>query len=305
MRPALFAALVFLGCASAPSPAPSSSPDAIPLVFGWPEALVLDVQFSQTKQLGEQQPTPISMTYRQESLAQEDGLRKLASTALKVTLPEGEAGKAIEALPVPALVIDAKGDPVRVEDLDRLLNVLLTAQNAPEERKDELREVLLPAFESGLLDDWRTSIGYWRGRAYVPDEEQVHETTIVFSGEPIQMRVTSRMTPPRPCRESAPEQRCVRLTAHIVPLPGSREKVGEGIARMWRNAAPQGVPRFTTKDVEFSMSTELLAEPGTLIPWAFRRAKTMRAKLVFENGSEHDFSSVEQNDYTYSPSLPQ
>lgn len=300
MRLALSALLFLAACATSPSTPPRPAAQAS-LSFAWPEDLALRVRYERHRERDGEVVERGVATYLQRSLAQPAGERRLVVEGVEVSEDSSPTMKQMASLPMPTLVIDASGEPLRVEDVQKTVDLLVAQTGATGDKEQALRTLLGSSISAGVLDEWRSWIGNWRSKTLREGEPISESLSAPLPGgiETIRLELTSSLVGRSPCPVASARE-CVTL--HFISRPAAEDlpKVVEGLlSQAFAAAGLTGEQRPKIADAEVRSEVTLVAEPSSLIPHALERTRRTRIRFTLADGRELESAQLDTNRYTY------
>lgn len=311
--PAVLLTALLAACASAPKPPPTVIPytpagpvpeGPIALGFAWPEGLGAQVTYSTSRLVTGDDLESGESRYRMVVVGEGDVLKVVGQD---VELPPGEQQAAAAAGPmrVPTVVVSRSGDFLRVEGIEEALATVekaLEQQGETAERRARVLGILRAGMVEGAKDTWHVQVGAWRGVTL----EQGKPVTRPGSLAPpslanVVMPVTETLSYEGavPCAEGEAEKRCVRLTLQAKPVESELPGVTAAFLARMKEVGGEVAEDFTLDELRVETRTELITEPGTLIPHRVR--STRRTRFVLRVGTEPhgEQETREEVEYVY------
>ncbi|XXF79284.1 hypothetical protein P2318_05890 [Myxococcaceae bacterium GXIMD 01537] len=309
--PVVLAALLS-ACAGAPRPStlPTPAPAGpvpegpVSLRFAWPEGLAAQVTYSSSRLRTGEDAESGESRYRMGVEGAGEALKVVAGD---LELPEGQRPKPEEAaaVSIPTTVVSRGGAFLRVEGGDAMLarvDKLLEEQGQGGEQKERVLELLRTALVEGARETWYTQVAGWNGVTLEPGKPLTRQARLSPSSlANVEVPVTETLTYEGavPCADEETEKRCVRLRlqAAVVEsaLPGVKAAF---LARMKALAGDQN-PEPVLEELRVELLTELVTEPGSLIPHRVHTLRRTRVVFVVDKQEKTEDDQREDVEYRF------
>ncbi len=310
-RRACSLALAGLLTSCATSPAGGGSGDDVKLRFAWPDGLTVQVASASTVAQNEQPPEQSAIEYqlRLETKGEE---WRLISEPLK---PAGMAGMppAQEQTPATTLVLGPKGELLRVEGLEAIVQEMATqaeGQGMPKEQQEQILALVRDALEQASRSRWEALAGKWNGLSLKPGETIARKSQILvplFGSTAAALEHVS-LKERVPCTEGAAEKRCVRLVLDSSVDP---DELDQAMAELLRKVKSfmkanmglpdQSIPEMMVMKLRVDTTLEFIAEPETLVPHLQRTVTSSQVVLQEPEGELRNFESQSERLERFKP----
>jgi hypothetical protein len=277
----------------------------ITLGFGWREGLTAQVTYTTSSQRTGEPTESSESRYRMSVKAEGEVLKMVADNFQFDSEEEKALMEAAGPVRIPTTVVSREGVFLRIEgaeDILAKLDKLLESQGQTAEQKTLVLGMLRAVMVEGARATWHEQVGAWRGVTLELGKAVTRQGRL-FSGAlaNVDVPVTESLTYEGavPCTEGAPEKRCVRLTLRAKALESELPRVKARFLEKMK--ALTGGQEVDVAELEVEQLTELVTEPGTLVPHRLRSAR--RTRVVFladkEQRTEDDQRKEEEYVYVY------
>jgi hypothetical protein len=201
---------------------------------------------------------------------------------------------------VPDTVVSAKGDFLRIDGIDAMLERVAkfmgeTKGHSAEEQARILASMRTPVMQQVLQEacsaDWITWAGGWVGFDATPGSDTADVVRMPMMGASLEGAVTRRHLG---AVDEHPGH--VRLSAKMVAEgPEATAAFAEAMARLAKEAGGPPFPADQLEELRVETTMEVVTDPKTLLPLRAGRTKKMRVVMKGRPAREQ----VERHDYTF------
>jgi len=307
---AVLTTALLAACASAPKPPPAAGshmpagpvPEGpVALRFAWPEGLTAQVTYFTSRLRTDEEPESGESRYRMVVRGEGDALKVVSED---VELPPEAQAAASEPVNIPTVVVSRAGDFLRIEGTEAVfakVEKLLEQQGQTAEQKEQVLGILRAGLVEGAKETWHVQVAAWRGVTLEqgkPVTRQARMSPPALASVVVPVTETLSYEGAVPCAEGETEKRCVRLTFQARPVESELPGVKAAFLARVKALAMDGAPDYELDELQVENRTELVTEPGSLIPHRVRT--TRRTRVVFRADQERtEDDQREEVEYVY------
>lgn len=298
-------------CAGAPKPPPAAAPrppagpvpeGPISLGFAWPEGLTAQVTYSTSRLRTGDDAESGESRYRMVVKGEGDVL-KVVSQDVELPPEEQKAVAASEPVSIPTVVVSRRGDFLRIEGAEATLvkvEKVLEQQGQAAPQREQVLTILRDALVEGARETWHVQVAGWRGVTLEqgkPVTRQARLSPSALASVVVPVTETLSYEGAVPCAEGETEKRCVRLTFQARPVESELPGVKAAFLARVKALAGGEAPDYTLEELRVEHRTELVTEPGSLIPHHVRT--TRHTRVVFLAGKEERSEDDQREEVEY------
>ncbi len=304
-------AVLLSACATAPKPLPAPAPTPagpvpegpITLGFGWREGLSAQVAYTSSSLRTGEATESSESRYRMRVEGMGKALRVVSEDLQFDTQEDKELMAAAGPVNIPTVVVSREGEFQSIEGAEEVfarLEKLLDSQGQRSEQKTLVLGMLRTVMVEGARATWHQQVGAWRGLTLEPGKAVTRQGRLFSSAlANVEVPVTESLTYEGavPCAEGAAEKRCVRLTLHARAVES--ELPGVKAAFVERMTALSGGQGMDVAEVGVEQLTELVTEPGALVPHRLRNSRRTRVVFLVEKDQRTEDDQRHEEEYVY------
>jgi hypothetical protein len=203
------------------------------------------------------------------------------------------------------VVVNPSGDFLRVEGSEAVLakveKVLEQQGQAPEQREQVLA-ILRNAVVEGAKETWHVQVAGWRGVTLEkgkPVTRQARLSPAALASVVVPVTETLSYEGAVPCAEGETEKRCVRLTFQAKPVESELPGVKAAFLARVKALAGSEAPDYQLDELQVEHLTELVTEPGTLIPHRVRTTRRTRVVFLADKEERAEDDQREEVEYVF------
>lgn len=290
--------------AAVPTPAGPVPEGPISPRFAWPVGLTAQVTYSTSRLRTGEDPESGESRYRMVVKGEGDAL-KVVSEDVELPPEEQKAVAAAEPVSIPTVVVNRGGDFLRVEGTEATLakvDKLMEQQGQPAEQRQQVLGILRDAVVEGARETWHVQVAGWRGVTLEkgkPVTRQARMSPPALASVVVPVTETLTYEGAVPCAEGETVARCVRLTFEAKPVESELPGVRAAFLGRVKALAGAEAPDYQLDELRVEHRTELVTEPGSLIPHRVRTTRHTRVVFVEDKEKRAEDDQREEVEYVY------
>jgi hypothetical protein len=308
---AVLTSALLAACASAPKPPPAAVlhvpagpvPEGpIALGFAWYDGLTAQVTYSTSRLRTGDDPESGESRYRMVVRGEGDVLKVVSED---VELPPEEQQAAAEPVRIPTVVVNRRGDFLRIEGTEALFAHVETAleeQGETAEQRQKVLGILRAGMVEGAKEMWHVQVAAWHGVTLEQGKPVTRPARLLpaaLANVVVPVTETLSYEGAVPCAEGETERRCVRLVLLARSVESELAGVKAALLARVKALAGEEGPDYQVDELQVEHRTELVTEPGTLIPHRVRTTRRTRLVFLTDKALRTEDDQREEVEYVY------